>query len=132
MMQKTKLPPPIALPPLQLKHTPGWRLEAIPDEGDLIIFDSDNDTFNLGFAIDVFRDGTMSDSLLAVHPMDERKNLTADALADLGNETDRLQTWFDDLAVVVSWVDEHRHELANILTTPLRQPQTTTKGPTNQ
>lgn len=89
----------------------------MPDEDDLIVFDSEIVVFGLRFSLDVFRDGTMSSSLMAVHPMDERKDLTADALADLGNETDLLQTWFDDLATVVAWADEHRAALAGLIPT---------------
>lgn len=104
------------LPPLQLEHTPGWRFDVYaerdPKDTDLIVFDSDNDDFNLGFTLDVFADGSVANSLSPAGIV-ETRDLTVDQLNDLADRTDRLQQWLDDLAVVVAWATEHRAELAN-------------------
>ena len=107
------------LPRLQLEHTPGWRFdvqtERDPRDTDLIVFDSDNREFNLGFGLDVFADGSMSNTL-SPSSTTETRDLTPDQLNDLADRTDRLQAWLDDLAVVVAWATEHRLELARSIT----------------
>lgn len=109
-----------ALPALQLEHTPGWRFDVYaerdPKDTDLIVFDSDNDDFNLGFTLDVFADGGVANSLSPAGIV-ETRDLTADQLNDLADRTDRLQSWLDDLAVVVAWATEHRAELAEAAAT---------------
>ena len=87
-----------------------------PNDDGLIVFSSDNDDFNLGFDIDVFADGTVSNSL-SPGSVVETRDLTPDGLERLADRTDRLRAWLDDLAVVVAWTREHQDDLVRRIRT---------------
>ncbi|KAB7790560.1 hypothetical protein [Bifidobacterium leontopitheci] len=102
------LPPP---PRLQLSHTPGWRFETFDmHDPSLVVFDSESDAFGLSFSLDVFSDGTLSNGL-SPDGCEMYADMTPDELADLANETDRLQTWLDDCAEALDWTRRHIKEI---------------------
>lgn len=105
------------LPKLQLEHEPGFRFETdLGDEGDAIaVFDSDMDDFNMRFALDVFKDATLSNCICPCSGTFTNEFLTPDNLADLGNKTDRLQMWLDDCATVTQWATDHAREIAGLI-----------------
>lgn len=107
-----KLPP---LPRLQLNHSPGWRFERYPpespDHDDILVFDSSMSAFNLSFSSDVFADTGEYSNSLCTDGCEMFSDYTPDELADLGNKTDQLQMWLDDLAEVVAWEQAHIPEI---------------------
>ncbi|NMN01321.1 hypothetical protein G1C96_1910 [Bifidobacterium sp. DSM 109958] len=105
-------------PKLFMRHTPGFRFDVQRDGGSdgrvMTVFDSEMPAFNLGFALDVFGDGEVSNSV-SPESCELAYDMTPDELADLASKTDALQTWLDDCATVTQWVTDNARQLAAMM-----------------
>ncbi|MBT1177590.1 hypothetical protein JS532_08450 [Bifidobacterium callimiconis] len=120
---------PLTPPPLQITHTPGWRLTVQPDPSPTdvtcIVFQTTQPDFGLDFEADVYADGTTSSCICptGVSPCtSNREGWTPDALADLATATERLQVWLDDCATALQWTIDHTAEISRRLRAGGRTP----------